>query len=369
MALEILLFKIEVISDWLNKITQLPGIRPVSSTPHYSESMSEGFIVTDKTFYRAGDLVTGKVALHLDRTRGPLSLELSCTGISEVAFPCDRIVGMIMDARIKGNPPLTHSYLKPIFERAEATEGRTLFRLQADQTLQPPRAPTDISVPFEIKLPEGLPASFALRNDEGNNPGASANVSYKLICTLTSSTGDMLAFSEDFVVGQAPQTSQGEYSKPVSLFRCISQGHLSCTLQLSKDVYAPGEGIALNLFLGSEKLTASFDRILVSLHQTLNLKANSQARKVSRTILKYRFDGMSDIKRVMLLELPEEAECSTSGDLIDSSYLMRVKFSRRFGTDIIFEAPVQVQMAPTSASMKGSLRDHELLPLNLLALK
>lgn len=333
--------------------------------------MTEGLIVTDKPFYYAGDLVTGKIALHLEsNTSGPLKLELSCTGISEVSFPYDKVVGMIMDARITGNPSMTHSYLKPLFEMAEATEARTLFHLQAEQTLHPRNDLMKISIPFELRLPDDLPASFVLHPDKEIIPGASADVSYKLMCTLTFTSGDMLTFYEDFVVGQAPQCSRGETSKPVSLFRCISQGHLSCSLQLSKDYYVPGENIGLNLLLGSEKLTATFDRIQVSLHQNLNLRANGQTKQISRTILKYKFDGMHDVKRVMLLDLPDAIESSTSGDLIDSSYVLRVKFSRRFGTDIIFEAPVQLQMAPSAASlMKSGLQNYEALPFKLLVLK
>lgn len=71
----------------------------------------------------------------------------------------------------------------------------------------------------------------------------------------------------------------------------------------------------------------------------------------------------------MLLRLPEEMECSTSGDLIKSTCVVRVKFKRRFPTDIVFESPVHIQMAPTPAFMKAGLQNYELLPISPLVLK
>ncbi len=329
--------------------------------------MTKGAIVTDRPFYRSGDLVKGKVAIHLDTKPAPFKLGLTCTGTTDLSFPYNKVIGMIPVVKMIGNPPTAQTHLQPVFEKAEATESKELFHLEAEQSLSPRSDQTDILVPFEFRLPEDLPASFGLVPDGKENPGASACTSYKLAARLEFPE-EHVTFSEDLLLGQIAKSAQAETTKPVSLFHCISQGHLSCTLRLNKDFYAPGESIALHLFLGSEKLTATFDRIHVSLAQTLILKAAGQTHKANRSIFKYKFDGMKDIRREMVLQLPQEMETSTTGDHIDSSYMLRVKFKRRIGTDIIFESPVQIQMVPSSPE-KRSLQGYELMPLNLLLLK
>jgi hypothetical protein len=330
--------------------------------------MSKVLIFTDKPFYLAGDLVTGKVAIHLDRKpeAGPFELELSCTGFAETSFTYTKVVGTQTYVTTSGNPPVARVHSRPITKEFMAKALRSAFYFHGEQTLGSTDGQSGFLVPFEFRLPSGLPASFSLRPDEEDNPEAFAIVAYRLKCTLASADDDVLTFSEDFVVGQVPQPSQGQTSKPVSLLYCIPQGQVSCTIQLNKDYYLPGEGITLGLFLDSERLTASFDRIHVSLHQNLILRADGQTRQLTRTILKYKFDEIDDVRRQMILTLPEELECSTSGDLVESTYGVRVKFKRRFAKDIVFEAPMHIQMA---ADPMTGFQHYGLQPLNRLVLK
>eukprot|EP00878_Enallax_costatus_P040845 GHUV01047241.1.p1 GENE.GHUV01047241.1~~GHUV01047241.1.p1 ORF type:complete len:286 (+),score=64.25 GHUV01047241.1:195-1052(+) len=214
------------------------------------------YVHAEKSFYYAGDVVTGSVFLHVAERTTFKKCNIKVTGVEKVAWE---------ERHGSGKYRHTEHY------KGKYHIFQNKLPLMGEGTLEP----GDYQWPFSFQLPNNIPGSFSY---QGGHTRASIEYKIKADCDQTG------MFKPDFkktikieVLQQykaAPAPIDLAAEEPISYWCCFNKGLIGLKVTGETDGYTPGEHIRLRAMVDN-KSTEKVPYVEFRLYQDVSLTAKS----------------------------------------------------------------------------------------------
>lgn len=333
------------------------------------QSFSSGnavYVLVDKKFYHAGDVVNGEVLVNCVSEFECKELELKLEGEQEVSWEEKR------DNSSYDNDAEEWTTSEEYFP---FTGGKEFFKVKQKIAGAMHMVPGQYQYPFQFRLPTGLPGTFKYEDSQNMYAGTyynytKAEVKYELEAEMKvegTLKDSKLKHEAKVVVHQQlqkkPTEVKAENTQSVTGCCCAPQGSATVAAVVDKDSYAAGEVASVLLEIENNS-DAEFKSVVVKLQRTVTLTAGGNIQKQDDTVLEQSFEGIKPQTmakgkdaRSLAVNLPSSLLPSTNGDAIDCDYELMVclKSLSSLVSDVELKVPLLIYVpAPSDEPAIGA---------------